>query len=58
MLKEVIKAKGVKQTYLAQRIGVSNVTISNWVQGKSSPSRKNLEKLSELLEVPIKDLVH
>ncbi len=58
MLKDVIKSKGLKQSYLAQRMGVSVVTMSNWVKEKSSPSKKNLEKLSELLEVPITDLVH
>ena len=58
MLKDIIKAKGLKQVYLAQRMGVSVVTVSNWVKEKSSPSKKNLEKLSELLEVAIKDLVH
>ncbi|MFD2697410.1 helix-turn-helix domain-containing protein [Mesonia sediminis] len=58
MLKDVIKAKGLKQAYLAQRMGVSVVTMSNWVKEKSSPNKKNLEKLSQLLEVPIKDLVN
>ncbi|WP_365336444.1 helix-turn-helix transcriptional regulator [uncultured Lacinutrix sp.] len=58
MLKDIIKSKGLKQSYLAQRMGVSVVTMSNWVKEKSSPNKKNLEKLSELLEVPIKDLVH
>ena len=58
MLKEVLKSKGVKQNYLAQRIGVSTVTLSNWVNGKSSPTKKHLEKLSEVLDVPIKDLVN
>jgi transcriptional regulator with XRE-family HTH domain len=58
VLKEIVKARGVKQSYLAQRIGVSSVTVSNWMTGKTSPSRKHLEKLSEILEVPVKDLVH
>lgn len=58
MLKDIIKSKGLKQSYLAQRMGVSVVTMSNWVKEKSSPNKKNLEKLSELLEVPKKDLVH
>lgn len=58
MLKDIIKSKGLKQSYLAQRMGVSVVTMSNWVKEKSNPSKKNLEKLSELLEVPLKDLVH
>lgn len=58
MLKELLKSKGVKQNWLAQRIGVSEVTMSNWVKGKSAPSLKNLEKLSEILNVHINDLVN
>lgn len=58
MLKEFIRAKGMKQTFIAQKIGVSVVTVSNWAQGKSTPSEKHLKRLSELLQVPIKDLVH
>ena len=58
MLKEVIKSKGMKQTFLARKIGVSVVTVSNWVQEKNTPNEKHLKRLSELLQVPIKDLVH
>lgn len=58
MLKDLIKSKGLKQAYLAQRIGVSEVTVSNWLKEKSFPSKKHLEKLSELLDVPLKDLIH
>lgn len=57
MLKEVFKSKGVKQKWLAEKMGVSEVTISNWVTEKSSPSRKNLEKLSDLLDVSINELI-
>jgi transcriptional regulator with XRE-family HTH domain len=57
MLKEVFKSKGVKQKWLAEKMGVSEVTISNWVTEKSSPSRKNLEKLSNLLDVSINELI-
>ncbi|PTN03475.1 helix-turn-helix domain-containing protein [Mangrovibacterium marinum] len=58
MLKDIIKSKGMKQTFIAQKIGVSVVTVSNWVQGKSAPKDKHLRKLSELLNVPEKELVH
>ena len=58
MLKEVLKSKGIKQNYLAQRIGVSVVTVSIWVKEKSTPSKMNLKKLSDVLDVSIKDLVH
>ena len=58
LLKELLKSKGVKQNWLAQKIGVSTVTMSNWVKEKSHPSKKNLLKLSEVLNVHINDLVH
>ncbi len=58
MLKEIIRTRGMKQTFIAQKIGVSVVTVSNWVQGKSAPNEKHLKKLSELLEVSAKDIVH
>ena len=58
MLKNIIKSKGIKQLFIAQKLGVSVVTVSNWVQGKSAPNKKHLEKLSELLEVSVNDIVH
>ena len=39
-------------------MGVSEVAVSNWVKEKSIPSQKNFEKLSELLNVPLKELTN
>lgn len=58
LLKEILKMKGVKQKWLASKLGVSEVTVSNWVKKKSIPSQTNLEKLSELLGVPLKELIN
>ena len=58
LLKELLKTKGLKQNWLATKLGVSQVTVSNWVKEKSIPSQKHLEKLSEILNIPIKDLVN
>ena len=58
LLKELLKTKGVKQNWLASRLGVSEVTVSNWVKEKSVPSVKHLEKLSEILNIPVKELNH
>lgn len=58
MLKELIKSKGLKQSFIANKIGVSVVTVSNWVQGKSSPSKKHLEKLCEILNVKQNEIVN
>lgn len=58
MLKELFKLKGVKQKWLANKIGVSEVTVSNWVKEKSIPSDKNYQKISEALNIPLKDLMN
>jgi transcriptional regulator with XRE-family HTH domain len=58
LLKEVFKAKGIKQKWLASKMGVSEVTVSNWAKSKSVPSQKHLEKLSAILGVPLKDLTN
>ncbi|MBM1105176.1 helix-turn-helix transcriptional regulator [Aurantibacter crassamenti] len=56
MLKEVLRSKGVKQKWLANKIGVSEVSVSNWVKEKSEPSLKNYQKISQVLDIPLNQL--
>jgi len=56
-LKELLKKKGIKQKWLADKIGVSEVTVSTWCSEKSKPRKENLEKMSKILNVPIKSLL-
>lgn len=58
LLKELLKSKGLKQNWLASKIGVSEVTVSNWCAGKSVPKKVHLQKISELLDVPLKTIVN
>jgi transcriptional regulator with XRE-family HTH domain len=58
LLKELLKSKGIKQKWLANKLGVSEVTVSNWCSAKSMPKKAHLLKLSELLEIPIKSIVN
>ena len=58
LLKDLFKAHGIKQKWLAQKLGVTEVTISNWVNEKSNPSKKHLEKISQVLNIPIKELAN
>lgn len=51
-LKELLTQNGIKQKWLAENIGVSEVTISSWCNGKSRPHKKHVEKLSVLLRFP------
>jgi len=58
LLKELLRSKGLKQNWLANKMGVSEVTVSSWCAGKSVPRKEHLKKLSELLDIPIKAIVH
>lgn len=58
LLKELLISKGLKQKWLANKLGVSEVTVSNWCAGKSEPKKENIQKLSELLDVPVKTIAN
>lgn len=48
---------GCSQDELAEKIGVTPGAISQWEAGKTSPTAKNLKKLSEVLNVPMEKLM-
>ena len=58
MLKDILKVKGVKQKWLAQKLGVSEVTVSNWVKEKRTPSPKHMEKICEILNISTRELIN
>lgn len=53
MLQKLIQTRGIKQKWLAQQIGVSEVTISNWMRGNHKPTEENLKKISEVLNMDL-----
>lgn len=60
MLKENIKKyrriKGYTQQELADVMGVSLQTVSNWESGRFIPNVKNLHLIAEELECTVSDL--
>jgi len=56
VLKKIFKNKGIKQKWIAEKLGVSEVTVSNWVNRKAVPKDIHLKKLAELLDIPIDKL--
>ena len=55
-LKELLQSKGLKQKWLADKMGVSEVTVSNWVSQKHLPNKEHMNKLSALLNTPINSI--
>ena len=50
-------AKGMNQTDLAKKCGVSRIAIFFWESGARTPTPHNLKRLSKALGVRIKDLL-
>ena len=56
-LKAARKQKGLSQTELGKLLGVQAQTISNWENGKSEPNLKTINKLCDVLNIPIYSLI-
>lgn len=50
-IRQARESKGWSQKELAEKLFVSENTISNWELGKTFPTTKRLEQLTEILEV-------
>lgn len=55
-LRELRQSRFLEQRELAQLMGVSEASISNWETGKKRPRLSHIRKLAELLGVPPKDI--
>ncbi len=56
-LSEILKQRGIKQTWVAEKLGVSKQAVNNWVNGKHIPQSKYILKLAKLLEISIEELI-
>ena len=56
-IKEVLEQKGIKQTWLSEKLGKSFNTVNSYVQNRQQPSLKTLYLIAEILDVQIKDLL-
>lgn len=48
---------GISQVTVAERLDLSPSTISAWLKGKSFPDNANLEKLAEMLQLSIDEMI-
>ena len=56
-IKEVLQQKGIRQTWLSEKLGKSFNTVNSYVQNRQQPSLKTLYVVAEILDVEIKDLI-
>ena len=50
-LNELILKSGLKKEHIAKLTGVTNVTLSKWLSGETSPDFKYILKLKEILNL-------
>lgn len=55
-IKEICKSKGITLNDLAERVGVSRVSLSGIATGKQKPSFDTLERLADALNIPPAEL--
>jgi len=56
-IKEVLDEKGIKQTWLAEKLGKSYNMVNGYVQNRQQPRLEVLNEIAEILNVDIKELI-
>lgn len=56
-IKEVLEEKGIKQVWLAEKLGKSYNIVNGYVQNRSQPSLEDLYRIADILNVSPKDLL-
>ncbi len=56
-LKELLEKKHKTQVWLSEELGVSTISVNNWVNNKNLPSLETALKICKVLGVKISDLI-
>lgn len=56
-IKEVLNEKGIKQTWLAEKLGKSFKMVNAYACNRKQPSLETLFQIAELLNVNVKNLI-
>lgn len=57
-IKEVLEEKGIKQTWLAEKLGKSFCIVNSYVCNRRQPSLEVLFEIANILNVEVKDLIN
>ena len=52
-IKEVLEEKGIKQTWLAEKLGKSYNMVNGYVQNRQQPRLEVLNEIAKILDVDI-----
>lgn len=57
-LKEVLKKRGIKQTWLAERLGKNFCIANSYVCNRRQPSLDELFEIAKILNIDSKELIN
>lgn len=56
-IKEVLEEKGIKQKWLAEKLGKSYNMVNGYVQNRQQPRLEVLADIAKILDLDVKDLI-
>jgi len=56
-IKKVLEKKGIKQIWLAEKLGKSYNMVNSYTQNRRQPSLEDLYRIAEILDVEIDELL-
>ena len=56
-IKQVLKEKVIKQTWLADKLGKSYNMVNGYVQNRKQPSIECLYEIAQILNISVKELL-
>lgn len=56
-IKEVLEEKGIKQTWLAEKLGKSFCIVNSYVCNRRQPNLEVLFEIAKILQVDYKELI-
>ncbi|OQX79631.1 MAG: transcriptional regulator [Bacteroidetes bacterium 4484_276] len=56
-IKEVLEEKGIKQKWLAEKLGKSYNMVNSYVQNRKQPRLEVLYDIAKILDVSVKELL-
>jgi putative transcriptional regulator len=56
-IKEVLKEKGIKQIWLAEKLGKSYNMVNSYAQNRRQPRLETLMDIANILDVDVKELI-
>jgi transcriptional regulator with XRE-family HTH domain len=56
-IKKVLEQKGIKQTWLAEKLGKSYNMVNAYAQNRQQPRLETLMDIAEILDVDVKELI-